>query len=51
MNAVLDSKDKGKLEIIGLIIYLACGKTAKDLLRQEEARRELNLKGMENDEN
>lgn len=49
MNAIIDPKEKGRLEIIGLLICLACDSTARYLLRLEEALGKLDLKVMENE--
>lgn len=49
ISALLYSKAKAKLYIIGLLIYQACDKTAKDMLRKEETRGNLNLKGRADD--
>lgn len=48
MNAVIDQKDKCKLDIIRLRTYLSRDKVAKELPRQEEGSGKLDLKGTEN---
>lgn len=43
------AKEKAKLDIIGLLIYRACEKTAKDMLQKEERRGNVTLKGSKDD--
>lgn len=44
-----DPKNKARLDIMGLIAYLACDEEAKDKLRAEEAEKSIKLRGDETD--
>lgn len=49
MNAIADEKAEDRLRIMDLLIYRSCNKIAKDLLRKEETKGKLTLKGSDED--